>query len=101
VISRIWHGWTRPEDADAYETFLREEMLPSIDEVPGYRGATLLRRDLDGEIEFVTITRFESLDAVREFAGENVEQAVVRPEAQRLLKRYDSRSLHYETVVDT
>jgi heme-degrading monooxygenase HmoA len=100
VISRIWHGWTTPENADAYEDFLRTEMFPSIHEVAGFLGATLLRRDLEGEVEFVTITRFESLDSVRAFAGEDVERAVVRPEAERLLERFDARSAHYETVAE-
>jgi heme-degrading monooxygenase HmoA len=100
VISRVWHGWTRRENADAYEAFLRAEMLPSIHEVPGYLGATLLRRVSDGEVEFVTITRFASLAAVRAFAGDDYEHAVVRPEAERLLARFDERSIHYETVLD-
>jgi len=100
VIARIWHGWTAPENADAYEEFLRTKMFPSIHRVPGYLGADLLRRDDGQEIAFVTITRFESLDAVRAFAGENYERAVVEPEARALLSRFDDRSEHYEIVID-
>jgi heme-degrading monooxygenase HmoA len=100
MISRIWHGWTTPENADAYQAFLETEMFPSIHEVAGFLGAMLLRRDLGGEVEFVTVTRFESLDAVRAFAGEDYERAVVRPQAERLLERFDERSAHYETVVE-
>ena len=100
MIARIWHGWTAPENADAYEEFLRTKMFPSIHRVPGYLGADLLRRDDGQEIAFVTITRFESLDAVRAFAGENYERAVVEPEARALLSRFDDRSEHYEIAID-
>ena len=100
MIARLWHGWTAPENADAYEEFLRTKMFPSIQRVPGYLGADLLRRDDGQEIAFVTITRFESLDAVRAFAGENYERAVVEPEARALLSRFDDRSEHYEIVID-
>jgi antibiotic biosynthesis monooxygenase (ABM) superfamily enzyme len=100
VIARIWHGWTAPEDADAYEEFLRTKMFPSIHRVPGYLGADLLRRADGDEIAFITITRFESLDAIREFAGEDYEQAVVEPEARALLSHFDERSTHYEIVLD-
>ena len=100
MIARLWRGWTTSENASAYEEFLRNTMFPSIHDVPGFLGADLLRRDLDSEIAFVTITRFESLDAVRAFAGEDYEQAVVEPKARRLLSRFDRRSEHYEIVIE-
>lgn len=100
MIARIWHGWTSPDNADAYEEFLRKKMFPSIHRVPGYIDADLLRRDAGDEIGFVTITRFESLESVRAFAGEDYEQAVVEPEARALLSRFDERSEHYEVVID-
>jgi heme-degrading monooxygenase HmoA len=100
VIARLWRGWTTLENADAYEDFLRTKMFPSIHRVPGFLGADLLRRDLDGEVAFVTITRFDSLEAVRAFAGEDYEQAVVEPEARSLLSRLDERSEHYEVVIE-
>ena len=100
MIARLWHGWTSHENADAYEAFLRDKMFPSIHRVPGYLGADLLRRADGEEIAFVTITRFESLEAVRAFAGEDYEQAVVEPEASALLSRFDDRSVHYEVVID-
>jgi heme-degrading monooxygenase HmoA len=99
MISRVWHGRTTRENADAYEELLRTEILPGIQRVPGYRGASLLRRDVDDGVEFVTITRFDSLDAVREFAGEDYELAVIEPEARRLLSTFDEQSAHYETVL--
>jgi heme-degrading monooxygenase HmoA len=100
VIARLWHGWTAPDDADAYEDFLRTKMFPSMHGVEGFLGADLLRREDGEEIAFVTITRFETLGAVRAFAGEKYEQAVVEPEARRLLTRFDQRSEHYEIVID-
>jgi heme-degrading monooxygenase HmoA len=100
VIARLWHGWTTPENAAAYEKFLRSTMFPSIHRVPGFLGADLLRQDLNGEVAFVTITRFESLEAVRAFAGDDYEHAVIEPEARRLLSRCDERSAHYDVVLD-
>lgn len=96
MIGRIWHGWTTPESADAYEQLLRGEVLPGIDRIEGFQGAQVLRRDAGDEVEFVTLTFFDSLDAVRAFAGEDYEVAVVLPEAQQLLAHYDARSAHYE-----
>jgi heme-degrading monooxygenase HmoA len=100
MIGRIWHGWTTREDADAYEALLRAEVLPGIGRVDGFVGAHLLRRDVGAgdEVEFATLTLFESLDAVRAFAGDDYEAAVVPPEARRLLARFDARSTHYEVV---
>jgi heme-degrading monooxygenase HmoA len=98
MISRVWHGWTTSENAKAYETLLRNEVLPGIHRVHGFKGAHVLRRDLRDEVEFVTITLFDSLEAVKEFAGEDYEAAVILPEARRLLARFDARSAHYETV---
>jgi len=98
MISRLWHGWTTRENADAYERLLRDEVLPGIHRVRGFKGAYVLRRDLKDEVEFVTITFFDSLEAVKEFAGEDYEVAVILPEAHRLLSRFDARSAHYETV---
>jgi antibiotic biosynthesis monooxygenase (ABM) superfamily enzyme len=99
VILRLWHGWTSPENAAAYEEFLRTTMFPSMGRVDGFAGAELLRRDDGGEVAFVTITRFESLDAVRAFAGDDYELAVVEPEARALLSRFDERSTHYELAL--
>jgi antibiotic biosynthesis monooxygenase (ABM) superfamily enzyme len=98
MICRIWHGWTSPGNADAYEQLLRSEIFRGIAarDIPGYHGIELLRRR-DGEsVEFVTVMRFESLDAVRAFAGSDHEVAVVPPAAPALLQRFDTRSAHYE-----
>lgn len=102
MICRIWHGWTTPANADAYEQLLRSEIFPWIAarDVAGYRGIQLLRRDVPETVEFVTIMWFDSLAAVREFAGEEYETAVVPPKARQLLLRFDERSAHYEIVED-
>ena len=99
MIGRLWHGWTTRENADAYEELLRTKILPGIHRVEGYKGAYLLRRDADDSVEFVTLTFFESMEAVRAFAGEDYEVAVVPPEARKLLSRFDQKSQHYETIM--
>ena len=100
MISRFWRGWTTVANADAYENLLRTKILPGIHRVKGYRGAYLLRRNVGDGVEFATLTLWESLDAVRAFAGEEYEVAVVIPEARKLLSRFDERSLHYDTIVE-
>jgi heme-degrading monooxygenase HmoA len=96
MIARMWHGWTLPANADACERLLRDEMFPGMQRIEGFQGAHLLRKESGREVEFVTITTFSSLDAVRRFAGEDYEKAVLHPEAHRLLSRHDARSVHYE-----
>ena len=98
MICRIWHGWTTPANADAYEHLLRSEIFEGIARraLPGYHGIELLRWPSADAVEFVTLMWFDSLDAVRTFAGADYEVAVVPPEARALLQRYDPRSAHYE-----
>jgi heme-degrading monooxygenase HmoA len=96
MMLRLWHGYTRPENANAYGQLLRTTILPGIHRVRGYKGAYLLRRDRGSEVEFVTLTLWESMEAVTEFAGTDSAHAVVPSEAQRLLERFDDRSEHYE-----
>lgn len=102
MISRIWHGWTSRENADAYEQLLREEIFTGIEErkISGYRGIQLLRTDVNEGVEFVTIMWFDSLDAVRVFAGEDYTAGVVPPKARQLLSHFDQRSAHY-TVIES
>lgn len=101
MISRVWHGWTTPGNASEYERLLRTEILPAIaaKQLPGYHGAHLLRRDLDGEVEFMTILWFESLEGVRTLAGDDYEVAYVPPRARAVLSRFDARASHYTTVL--
>jgi antibiotic biosynthesis monooxygenase (ABM) superfamily enzyme len=101
MITRIWHGWTTPDNAALYEALLRTEIFPGIAsrKVAGYRGITLLRRDLGEEIEFITIMWFDDLEAVKAFAGEDYATAVVPLKARAVLKRFDATSAHYDTPV--
>ena len=99
MIARLWHGWTSRENAEAYEALLRGEILPGIHRVAGYRGAHLFRRDREVEVEFVTLTYFDSMDAVRAFAGADFDVAVVPAKARKLLARFDQRSTHYEVAL--
>ena len=98
MISRIWHGWTTLENAEAYESLLKSEIFLSIEnrKIDGFKGIHLLRRNVGDEVEFITIMWFDSLEAVRAFAGEDYELAVVPPKARALLSRFDARSQHYE-----
>jgi heme-degrading monooxygenase HmoA len=102
MICRIWHGWTAPSNAEAYEALLKGEILTGIQDrrIAGYRGIQLLRRSLSDEVEFVTIMWFDSVDAVRTFAGEDYEKAVVPPKARLLLSRFDERSQHYDVETE-
>jgi hypothetical protein len=101
MITRVWHGWTTPANAPVYEQLLLREIFPGIAarNVSGYRGISLGRRATGDEVEFVTIMWFESVAAVRAFAGDDYETAVVPPKARAVLKRFDASSQHYETVV--
>jgi heme-degrading monooxygenase HmoA len=98
MISRIWHGWTSHENADAYEQLLRTEIFEGIVSrtIDGFSGIDLLRRDHAQDVEFVTVMWFASLAAVQAFAGADCEAAVVPPAARALLCRFDARSAHYE-----
>ena len=101
MIARIWHGWAASaENADLYQNFLRTTFLPTLYEIEGYQGADVFRRTIGSEIEFTTITRFDSLEAIRKFAGDDVEAAHVAPFARQLLARFDSRCLHCDVVVE-
>lgn len=100
MISRIWHGWTSKANADQYEELLRSEIFLGISQraIPGYRGIHLLRREAGEEVEFLTIMWFDSIKAVKAFAGEQYEMAVVPPKARQLLSRYDEQSAHYQVI---
>jgi heme-degrading monooxygenase HmoA len=102
MISRIWHGYTTPNNADAYEALLRREVFFGIKErnIPGFKNIQLFRRNLDAEVEFVTVMWFDSLESVRIFAGDEYEEAVVPPAARALLSHFDARSQHYEVKAE-
>jgi heme-degrading monooxygenase HmoA len=96
MIARVWHGYTRPEHADAYEAMLKPELLPGLSAVKGFRGSYLLRRQAGDEVEFITIILWDSLDDIRAVAGDDYERAVVPEERRRYLARWDARAAHYQ-----
>ena len=98
VICRIWHGSTTSAYADSYEQLLRSEIFQGIAgrRIAGYHGIELLRRPTGDSVEFVTLMWFDTIDAVRAFAGPDYEVAVVPPAARALLQRFDARSTHYD-----
>jgi hypothetical protein len=102
MVSRIWRGWTALENAEAYEAHLKNEIFPAISNrrIAGYLGIYLLRRHLENEVEFVTIMWFDTMEAVRAFAGENYEIAIVSPQAKVLLARFDEFALHYQVKAE-
>jgi antibiotic biosynthesis monooxygenase (ABM) superfamily enzyme len=99
MIARIWHGWTERADAKAYEEILRDEIFPSIAarKIDGYRGAELFIRENDDEVEFVTLLRFDSMDAIREFAGADESKPVIYPKAETLITRME-QARHYRVA---
>ena len=101
MIARIWHGWTKPENATAYEDMLRDEIFPSIAarNIKGYRGAELFIYKNGAEVEFMTLLRFDSMEAVKEFAGADESKPVIYPKAESLFLRMDERSTHYRIAI--
>ena len=96
MIARVWHGYTTPEHADAYEAMLKPELLPGLSKAKGFAGSYLLRRDVGGEVEFITIILWNSLDDIRALAGGDYERAIVPDERRRVLSRWDEKAVHYE-----
>lgn len=100
ALKRIWHGWTTHENADKYQQILLNKVIPGIEKkkIPGYRSIEVLRQNHDDEVEFVTIMTFESLQNVIDFQGEDYARCYVPDVAQKVLKRCDQYSSHYNVV---
>jgi hypothetical protein len=100
AIKRIWHGWTTPENAEAYGRVLLGEVIPGIEAkgIEGYRGIEVLRREHPTETEFITIMTFDSLQNVIDFQGEDYERSYVPAVAQEVLSRWDTRARHFEVL---
>jgi hypothetical protein len=96
MIARHWRGWTKPQNADAYEALLKTQVLPELSRIAGYRGGYVLRNDTAEEVEFVVINLFDSLEAVRAFAGPDFSTPVFEPEARLLLSRIETIAHHYQ-----
>jgi heme-degrading monooxygenase HmoA len=100
MIARIWRGWAPQATADDYQRHYESEVSRHLEDVDGFRGARLLRTDDGQEVMFTSVTFFTSVDAVRCFAGEDYEQAVVEETARRALSRWDERAAHHDVAVD-
>jgi hypothetical protein len=101
MIARHWRGWTEIRNADAYETLLADKVLPGLNGIEGYRGGYVLRYDGERDVEFVIVNLFDSIEAVKRFAGEDYAIAVFEPEAKDLLSRIEPIAMHYEVRVST
>jgi heme-degrading monooxygenase HmoA len=101
MIARIWHGYTLPANADSYEHLLQEEIFEGIKgrEIKGFKSIQLFRREHDDKTEFITLMMFDSIEAVKNFAGEQYEVAVVPEKARKLLDTFDTVSQHYEVII--
>ena len=101
MIARYWRGWTKVQDADAYENHLQRNVLPGLKGIDGYRGGYVLRNNGPQEVEFVVVNLFDSLEAVTQFAGPDYTIPVFEPEAKRLLCRIEPIAMHYEVRAST
>ena len=101
MIVRAWHATATAEGADAYRDHFTRSVLPELQRIDGYHGAYLLRRSHDGHVELQVLTLWDSLDAIRGFAGADLEDAIVEPAAQAALATYDTTVIHHTVVVDT
>ncbi|CAG1003771.1 hypothetical protein PHYC_03090 [Phycisphaerales bacterium] len=99
MIARTWHGWAANESAaSAYVCHFLNQVMPALRSTEGFVGAQVLRANTDGEVEFRVVTYWESMDAVRRFAGPDPEAAVIADDARRALARYDTRVRHHEVL---
>lgn len=100
AIKRVWHGWTTLENAEKYQQVLLKEVIPGIEEkkIPGYRSIEVLRQNHVDEVEFITIMTFDSLQNVIDFQGMDYARCYVPDVAQKVLKRWDQYSAHYDFV---
>jgi heme-degrading monooxygenase HmoA len=100
MIARFWTAKTLQAQAPVYAGHLKNHVLPALRDVDGYAGARLLERETEGAVEIVVITFWLSLDSIRNFAGDDIEEAVVSDEIVPMLLNYDRRVRHYEVVVE-
>jgi heme-degrading monooxygenase HmoA len=100
MVCRIWHGWTTPQNAEAYENVVRGEVIPGIEarRIPGFLEIDLLRREVGGEVEFTTLMWFDDLEAVKQFMGEDYSVSHVPAAARAVLSRFDERASHCQVV---
>lgn len=98
MIARIWRGWTRTEDADEFVAYVHRTGIAASRATPGNRAAYILRRSEGDRTEFITMTFWSSFDAIKAFAGEDVEQAVFYPEHDRFLVDRETTVRHFDVI---
>jgi heme-degrading monooxygenase HmoA len=98
VIARVWRGWTHAAEGDEYGRYLEETGMPTARSTPGNRGAYVLSRRVGDRTEFMTILLWDSLDAVKAFAGEDETQARFFPEDDRFLVERELEVRHFDVV---
>jgi heme-degrading monooxygenase HmoA len=99
MIARVWRGSALPEGAEDYAEHLKTSVIPELRQINGFQGIQLLRKGSPETVEFIVLTFWESMDAIRKFSGEDVEVAVVAPVAQAMFREYDLRVKHFEVVL--
>lgn len=98
MVIREWRGRAEPGRVDAYPKHFHDNVLPELRGIAGFVGVHLARRDLGGKLEFIVLTRWRSIEAIRAFAGPDIEQAVVEPGAVAALTDFDACVRHYEVI---
>ena len=101
MIVRMWRGQANAANAAAYEQFVTTRVFAGLPAIEGHRGAHLLKRPMGDEVEFIAITLWDSLDAIRKFAGDVIDRAVVEPEARAVLSDFDDFVRHFEVAYGT
>jgi heme-degrading monooxygenase HmoA len=99
MIARFWRGWATVENAALYRQHFRDNVGPHIESLPGFSGCYLLEKSENGEVEFLAITHWQSLDSIKAFAGDDVSVAKIEPQARAVLSRFETTAIHYEIVV--
>lgn len=101
MIVRSWKARALPGNVEAYARHLREAVLPALAQMAGHKGAYLLERNEGAHVELMVLTLWESMEAIRQFAGDTPEKAVVEPAAQAVLESFDANVQHYEILMST
>lgn len=101
MIVRLWRGWAPAATADQYQTHVTTAVFPKLRRIDGFAGARVLRRAAGHRVEFLVMTEWASWDAVRAFAGESPEVAVVEPEARAVLSDFDEHVQHFELAFES
>ena len=101
MIARMWRGSALPKKAEEYIRHLEKSVLPELQQIDGFQGLQLMRRESSDSVEFIVMTLWDSMESIHSFAGENAEVAVVAQAAQPLFREYDAMVKHFEVVLNT